>query len=61
MDESQFSTNQRNSVLFRLDPNDKSRISERYFVDDRVLQENKLCPSGGVRTRRRIYDAKSGT
>ena len=33
-------TKQRNSVLSRLDPNNKSGLSERDFVDDRVLPKN---------------------
>jgi len=50
------SSNQRNSVLFHLEPND-----ERNFVDDGVLPEKELRRSGRVRTRRKIYDAESGT
>ena len=61
MDESQSSTNQKNGVLSRLDPNDKSRVSERNFVDDGVFPENELRRSGRIRTRRKIYDAESGT
>ena len=61
MDESQCSISQRNSLLFHLDPNDKPTVSERNFVDDGVLPVNELHGSGRVRTRKRIYDAESGT
>ena len=60
-DESQSSTNQKNGVLSRLDPNDKSRVFERNLNDDGVFPENELRRSGRVRTRRKIYDAESGT
>ena len=55
------STKQRNVVLSRLDPYNKPGFSERDFVDDGVSPENELRRSGRVRTRRRIYDAESGT
>ena len=61
MDESQSSTNQKNGVLSRLDPSDKSRVSEGNFVDGGVFPGNELRRSGRVRTRRRVYDAESGT
>ena len=61
MDKSQCSTNQRKEVLFHLEPNDEYTISERNFVDDGVLPEKELRRSDRVRTRRRIYDAESGT
>ena len=57
----QSSTKQRNAVLSRLDPYNKPGFSERDFVDDGVSPENELRRSGRVRTRRRIYDAKSVT
>ena len=55
------STKQINTVLSRLEPYNKPRFSERDFVDDGLSPENELCRSGRVRTRRRIYDAESGT
>ena len=55
VDKSQ-SSNQRKSVSFHFEPND-----ERNFVDDGVLPEKELRRSGRVRTRRKIYDAESGT
>ena len=61
MDKSQSSTKQRNDVLSCLDPNNKCRLSERDFVEDRVYSKNKLRRSGSVRTRRRIFDAEMGT
>jgi len=61
MSAGQFSTKQRNAVLSRLDPYNKPGFSERDFVDDRVSPENELRRSGRIRTRRRIYDAESGT
>ena len=61
MDKSQSSTKQRNDVLSCLDPNNKCRLSERDFVEDVVSSENELRRSGRVRTRRKIYNAKSGT
>ena len=55
VDKSQ-SSNQRKSVSFHFEPND-----ERNFVDDGVLPEKELRRSGRIRTRRKIYDAESGT
>ena len=55
VDKSQ-SSNQRKSVSFHFEPND-----ERNFVDDGVSPENRLRRFGRVRTRRKIYDAESGT
>ena len=59
-DESQSFTMKRNGVLSHLDPNNKSRLSKRDFVDDGVSPKNKLRRYGRVSTRRRIYDARSG-
>ena len=56
MDKSQSSTNQKSSVLSRLDPNDKSRVSERNFVDDGVFPENELHRSGRVQSETSCSD-----
>ena len=50
MDESQSSKNQKNDGLSRLNPNDKSRVSERNFVDDGVFPANELRRSGRVKS-----------
>ena len=58
---SQTSTKQRNGELCHLDPNKISRLSKRNFFDDGVSPKNELRRSDRLRTRRRIYDAESGT
>ena len=45
------STKQRNDILSRLHPINKSRLSEIYFVDDGVSPENELRRSGRVKIR----------
>ena len=61
MDESKSFTKQRKGALSRLDPNNKSRLSERDFVDNLVSPENELRRSGRIRTRRRTCNAISCT
>ena len=61
MGENQFSTKQRNGVLSRLNPNNKSRSSKRDFVDEGESLENELRRFGCLTTRRRFYDAESST
>jgi len=55
MGASQSSTKQRNSVLSRLDPNNKPGFSEGDFVDDGVSPKNELH-----RSSIRIYASESG-